>query len=52
MHHTDIHPAIVDIIKQKRGGKLHIHDQPSRPCVSDQWWNCGVGLQHLYRRDL
>jgi ureidoacrylate peracid hydrolase len=35
MHHTEIHPDIIDIIKQKRGGKLHVHDtlDPSRTAL-------------------
>jgi hypothetical protein len=35
MHHTEIHPDIMDIIKQKRGGKLHVHDtlDPSRTAL-------------------
>ena len=34
MHQTEIHPDIIDLIKQKRSGKLHVHDMldPSREC--------------------
>ena len=35
MHQTEIHPDIVDIIKQKRGGKLHVYDtlDPTRTAL-------------------
>jgi ureidoacrylate peracid hydrolase len=35
MHQTDIHPDIIDLIKQKRGGKLHVHDalEPARTAL-------------------
>jgi ureidoacrylate peracid hydrolase len=35
MHHLDIHPDILELIRQKRGGKLHVHDTlvPSRTAL-------------------
>ncbi|PON16648.1 cysteine hydrolase [Candidatus Entotheonella serta] len=35
MHQTELHPDIVDISKQKRGGKLHVHDtlDPTRTAL-------------------
>lgn len=35
MHQTELHPDVVEIIKQKRGGKLHVHDtlDPARTAL-------------------
>ncbi len=35
MHQTELHPDIVAIIKQKRGGKLHVHErlEPARSAL-------------------
>lgn len=32
MHHTEIHPDIVDILKQKRGGKFNVHEKVLQRC--------------------